>query len=403
MADDRAVSRGVVLVIASLSMIAFGIVLASLGASIPVIIERFGLEKREAGGLLALMNFAILAASIVFGPVVDRRGYKTMLVLSFVAIIAGIVAIAVAPSRPLLRGGVFLTGFSGGLVNGAANALVADVVVTQRAAALTFVGGFFGIGAAGVPLALALLGGRLSHTAVLLAGAGAVAVPLILTALAPLPAAKQPRGLPLAHARDILRDRVLLLMGVMLFLESGMETTAGGWITTYFSEELAVTADRAALYLALFWAGLMITRLTLGKMLLRIRPAPVLFASLVVGFGSSLLLLAARQALGGSIAVFFLGCGFAPMFPIVYGLVGDRHARTSGTALSVVIAMALAGGMTMPYVTGALADHNGLRTALVVLPTAVVALAILVAVVMRRLDASAPRELSYSQGVEERA
>lgn len=403
MAEDRAASRGTVIVIASLSMVAFGIVLASLGASIPVIIERFGLDKREAGGLLALMNFAILAASIVFGPVVDRRGYKGMLVASFFAIIAGIMAIALAPSRPLLRAGVFLTGFSGGLVNGAANALVADVVVTQRAAALTFVGGFFGVGAAGVPFALALLGGRLSHTAVLVAAAGVVALPLVLTAFAPLPAAKQPRGLPLAHARGLLGDRVLLLMGVMLFLESGIESTAGGWITTYFAEELAVTADRAAMYLALFWAGLMITRLTLGKMLLRVRPAPVLFLSLAVGFGSSILLLVARGAIGGSVAVFLLGCGFAPMFPIVYGLVGDRHAGTSGTALSVVIAMALAGGMTMPYVTGVLADHNGLRPALVIVPAAVVALAILVAIVLRRLEGAAPRELSYSQHVEERA
>jgi len=402
-AEDRAASRGTVIVIASLSMVAFGIVLASLGASIPVIIERFGLDKREAGGLLALMNFAILAASIVFGPVVDRRGYKGMLVASFFAIIAGIMAIALAPSRPLLRAGVFLTGFSGGLVNGAANALVADVVVTQRAAALTFVGGFFGVGAAGVPFALALLGGRLSHTAVLVAAAGVVALPLVLTAFAPLPAAKQPRGLPLAHARGLLGDRVLLLMGVMLFLESGIESTAGGWITTYFAEELAVTADRAAMYLALFWAGLMITRLTLGKMLLRVRPAPVLFLSLAVGFGSSILLLVARGAIGGSVAVFLLGCGFAPMFPIVYGLVGDRHAGTSGTALSVVIAMALAGGMTMPYVTGVLADHNGLRPALVIVPAAVVALAILVAIVLRRLEGAAPRELSYSQHVEERA
>src|SRR5256885_11397835 len=48
-------------------------------------------------------------------------------------------------------------------------------------------------------------------------------------------------------------------------------------------------------------------------------------------------------------AIFVLGCGFAAVFPVMFGFVGDRYADLSGTALSIVMVMALVGGTLMPY------------------------------------------------------
>ena len=375
--------------IASLSMVTFGIVLTLLGASLPVLIARFGIDKREAGGLLALMSFAILAASVVFGPVVDRRGYRGVLLTSFGAIIAGAELIAFAPSVGWLRVGVVLTGFAGGIVNGAGNALVADVVVEQRAAALTFVGGFFGVGAAGVPLVLALLADHWSHSATLAAVGVLVLVPVAATALGDFPPPKHPQGFPLAHARELLGDAALLLMGLILFLESGVESTVGGWITTFFAEELRISADRSPFFLALFWLGLMLTRLSLGVLLPRVTAFRALSVSLGVGFSSTLLLILSHTPTVAAGAAFLMGCGFAPMFPILYGLVGDRYPRVSGTALSVVISIALLGGMAMPYATGALGAAHGLRRSFSIVPVALSVLAMLLVALYRRIKRTA--------------
>ncbi|HUQ47901.1 MAG TPA: hypothetical protein VM053_06600, partial [Gemmatimonadaceae bacterium] len=61
-------SQRALFVCACLGMLTFGVVLTILGAVLPSIIERFGLDKAQAGSLFLLMTFAILAASIVFGP-----------------------------------------------------------------------------------------------------------------------------------------------------------------------------------------------------------------------------------------------------------------------------------------------------------------------------------------------
>src|SRR5262245_17483028 len=239
-------SRPSPVTIACLGMATFGIVLTTLGASLPNVMVDFGIDKAQGGALLSLLTFGVLAGSLVFGPIVDSRGYKILLVLAFAAIIVGLEATAFAPSIAVLRIAVLLIGFSGGLVNGALNALTADVSGEQRAATLTFVGAFFGVGAGGVPLMLAALSGIASHEMVLAAIALLVIVPLILTIGATFPPSKHPHGLPVSDLRQLAGERPLLLMGLVLFLESGAESTIGGWTTTFFAEELGVGADRAA-------------------------------------------------------------------------------------------------------------------------------------------------------------
>src|SRR5437764_669934 len=88
--------------------------------------------------------------------------------------------------------------------------------------------------------------GKTAAGSLLTAIGAAGALPLVATALTPFPAPKQAQGFPLVAAKRLLRDPVLLTFGLMLFLESGMEVTVGGWTTTYFKEELQ-TPERQAL------------------------------------------------------------------------------------------------------------------------------------------------------------
>jgi fucose permease len=349
-------------------MATFGIALTTLGASLPGVMSRFDIDKARAGSLLSLLSFGVLAGSLVFGPIVDRRGYKSLLIFAFATIIIGLEATAFARSVELLSAAVLLIGFSGGLLNGAVNALVADVSAEQRAATLTFVGAFFGVGAAGVPLALSTFSGAWSHASILAAIAPVIVLPLVLTALETFPPSKQPHGFPVADARRLLRDPTLLLMGVVLFLQSGVETTVGGWITTFVAEVLHVGARRGSLYLSAFWFGLLLARLTLGVVLRHTSAMRVLFVSIAISLASALLLVSSQSVTAAAVGVFALGCGFAATFPVVFGFVGDRYADLSGTALSLVMSMALLGGMSLPYIAGVVGGGRGMRAALLVVP-----------------------------------
>ena len=382
--------RRTLFAIACLGMLAFGIVLTMLGAVLPSVIERFGIDTAAAGSLFLLMTFGILLGSVVFGPIVDRNGYKGMLLLATALIAVGIEGIAFAPSMACLRVAVVVVGFGGGIINGGTNALVADVSADDRTAGLSLLGVFFGVGAVGVPFVLASLLGTFTHSAIIAAVGAFVAVPFVITAATPFPAPKQPQGFPLATAGRLLRDPVLLLMGLMLFLQSGIEITVGGWTATFFKDELRITERRALVYLSLFWFGLMLARLALGSVLKRVAPTRVLLGCIAVGVVGAATLILARDASVAALGVFLLGVGLAATFPVVLGFAGDRYAELSGTAFSVVIVMALTGGMLLPWLTGVLGATYGLRGSFVIVPVALVLLSVLLAIVASRLGSSRP-------------
>lgn len=383
-------SRRSLFACACLGMLTFGIVLTTLGAVLPSIIERFGIDKTQAGALFLLMTFGILAGSLVFGPMVDRYGYKGMLLLAATLIVAGLEGIAFAPSMGILRGAIACIGFGGGIINGGANALVADISSEEKGANLNLLGVFFGIGAVGVPFVLATMMSRFSHAA-LIAGVGALVIaPVVFIAVTPFPAPKQPQGFPIAAAGRLFRDPLLLLMGFMLFLESGMEITVGGWTSTFVKEELAVAERSALILLSLYWMGMMLARLALGSILRRASPYRVLYSCISIALAGAVILLTTKSVPFAALGVFLMGVGFAATFPTVLGFVGDRYAALSGTAFSLAIAMALCGGMLLPYAAGALGERYGMRGSFVIVPVALVLLAGLLGILSRRLRTSSP-------------
>jgi MFS transporter, FHS family, glucose/mannose:H+ symporter len=382
------VSRNMVFVAACLGMLAFGIVLTTLGTILPSVMVRFGLDKTEAGALFPVLTGAILVGTLLCGPAVDRFGFKGMLALATLLIVVGLEGIAVAPSMVALRVAVAVIGLGGGVLNSGTNALVADISEDGRTAGLSLLGVFFGVGAAGMPFTLGVLQQQFGYVTII-EGVGAVGLaPLLYILLIRFPAPKHPHDFPLSDAARLVRDPILLLMGLMLFLGSGLEITVGGWTSTFFAEELGLVADRALIYLSLYWVGMMLARLALGSALRRAAPQRVMLGCVLIAIAGSIMLLASRTLAPSAVGVFLLGVGFAATFPVVLGFVGDRYPRLSGTAFSLVISMALIGGMFVPYMTGAIGNARGLRVSFLIVPTALVLLATLLVVVSTRLRAA---------------
>jgi len=378
-------SSRVLFVCACLGMLAFGIVLTTLGAVLPSIIERFGLDKAHAGQLLLIMTFGIIVASLVFGPMVDRYGYKGILLVATALILVGLEGIAFAPTLASLRVAIALIGFGGGIVNGGTNALVADISGGERGSKLNLLGVFFGISAVGVPFVLATLTGRFSQSA-LMAGVGAlVIVPFAVIAASGFPMPKQPQGFPITAAAGLLRDPVMLLMAAILFLESGVELTVGGWISTFVKEVLGVGAGNALIILSLYWLGMMLTRIAVGNILKRASHIGVLYVLLAIALVGAALLLATHNIAIAAAGVFLLGVGFAAMFPTVLGFIADRYATLSGTAFSLAIAIALTGGMSLPFLAGILGGVYGMRGSFLIVPVALAMQGLLLGVLAGRL------------------
>ncbi len=346
----------------------FGIVMTILGAVLPSIIETFGIDKSAAGSLFFIMTIGMLIGSLAFGPIVDRYGYKALLIICSAMVLAGLELIGLAKSFAWLRLAMVLIGLGGGVINGGSNAVVADISEGQRGGRLSLLGVFFGIGAFSIPMVLGILLRYFDYTTLTAAVGWLVLLPILFFLFVRFPQPKHKQGFPLAAASKLIKESALLLFGLMLFFQSGMEMTMGGWSSTFFKEALYIDASRAVFYLSFYWLAMMTARLLLPVVLKSMDPTKVLRIFYLLAIIGAVMMIVAKTITVALPGLFLLGFGFAAAFPIILGFVGDRYPNLSGTAFSIAFVMALIGGSLMPYLSGWLGDAFGLRTAFTLVP-----------------------------------
>ncbi|MGH7941812.1 MAG: MFS transporter [Limisphaerales bacterium] len=357
--------KNLVFAAACLGMLLFGIAFLSLGALNNTIAERFHLPANEIGTLTALLPLGILFGSIVFGPIVDRFGYKWMLVISALLSGAGLEGMAFGQSKVAIRVFVFLIGFGGGVLNGATNALTADVSEGERGARLSLLGVFFGIGALGMPGALALLSRSFSMTAIV-AGIGAfVFLPTVYFLVIQFPPPKRKTAKGLLEGLRLLWDPVFLFAAPALAIQSGMEGMSNDWMTRYF-QKVTLAAGNAAewktqLGLMAVTGAMVLARLCLSGLLKRVSSRAVLFASVATTAAGATLLMFANSYGVSLAAALFIGAGLAAVFPVVLGYIGDLKPSQSGAAFSVIFFIALIGNMTINKTFGEIAQKQGIQ------------------------------------------
>ena len=174
---------------------------------------------------------------------------------------------AFAGDRALVQFCVFAIGFGGGVLNGATNALAADVSEGERGAKLSLLGVFFGIGALTMPSAIA----SLSHVfpiEQIVAGIGALALVPAAYCLAiqfPPPKLRSASASPSLKSLRLLGDPLLLVACLAMAVQSGMEGMSNDWMTRYFKNvTLAAHADSersAQLGLVALTGAMVVTRL----------------------------------------------------------------------------------------------------------------------------------------------
>jgi FHS family glucose/mannose:H+ symporter-like MFS transporter len=150
---------------------------------------------------------------------------------------------------------------------------------------------------------------------------------------------------------------------VMIFLITGIEASAGGWLATYARRGGHNVADTIAAPTCL-WAGLLLSRMFWSmsdKWWPQMTQAGVVRGSLLLMAAASVLLIAGGSAWMVLLAAFCLGCGIGPTYPLL--LDWALHFDRGGA----IFFLAGLGSACLPWLTGAISASRGsLRVGLAV-------------------------------------
>jgi len=356
-----AYNRQLVFWSACLGMLLFGICLLTLGAILPDLRIKHSLSAVEAGTLFSILPIGVIAGSLLFGPVCDRYGYRFLLAVSALLMCAGFEGLAFTNTSWILTLSVFLTGMGGGAINGATNAVVADISTTSKGADLSLLGVFFGIGALGMPLLLSLLRKLLDFEAIVAATGFLSLAAAIIFLIVKYPPAKQAGGIAIRQIGMMFNDLTLLLIAFFLFFQSAFEGLVNNWTTTYLMDRVAASQSAALMGLSAYVAGMTLTRLLIGILFRKVPEKRLLYVSFAITFASLVLFRLSGSIVPAGIGLFLLGAGIAAGFPTMLGFVGNRYSKMSGTAFSFVLVIALLGNMLVNYSMGLVTENFGIK------------------------------------------
>lgn len=346
-------TNGSVLAAGFIGMTFFGLAFVVMGAVLPSLITRFSLDNAVASTIAGLLPVGILFGSLMFGPIVDRYGYKMLIVCSSIVTAAGLEMLAFSAEVSFIRLSIFLIGLGGGSLNGLTNALVSDASDDHsRASNLSILGIFYALGAITVPLIYAPLSKNIPYTTIVSFAGVLVALSVLYFLFVKFPEEKQKQGVPFGKLFNLAKEPVMILLSFVLFFQSGLEGILNSWISTYINTVKGLDTEFALYALGFISVGILTSRI-LTSYLLKVFPKLTILtiSMLITSLGMGLIVLADSKfsAIAGT---FLMGLGYASTFPIVLGTIGDKFKEISGTAFSFALVIALTGNTLLNLLVG---------------------------------------------------
>ncbi|MFB8382131.1 MFS transporter [Streptomyces rubiginosohelvolus] len=373
-----------------LFMLATGVSMASWVARTPAVRDALEVSTGAMGLVLFGLSIGSMAGVLASGGLVRRHGGRLVIAVGATLLVAGLLVIAGGAALEVsggVFGGLALFGAGMGLAEVAFNIEGAAVERTVGHPVLPVLHGCFSLGTVvGALLGMGLtavrfpVGWHLALVALAVAAAGMWTVRAV-------PAGTGRESAVTGDAESaacsgaggggrtggvrghlaVWRDRRLVLIGLIVLAMAFAEGSANDWLPLLMVDGHGTGATAGSLTFMLFAVAMTTGRFTGGPLLVRYGPAAVVRASAVVAAVGVALVVFSDSALLAGAAVVLWGLGASLGFPVTISAAGeDARPGDASARVAAVSTAGYAAFLVGPPSLGFLADHVGLRNAMVV-------------------------------------
>ncbi len=348
----------------------FGVTMLSLGVILPPLQKLMP----EALALPPIISVGIITGTILFGPIMDKYGYKWLLTGATIFLLVGLMGMAYSMSINVLRVCIFFIGFGGGILNGETIAIVSDINDdAHRTIKLSILGGSYCVGCIIWTLSCYIFP---NYKIPLVSSAIIMASSVVFFIATKFPEAKgkvsakkiaeENEADGVAQVKEenglvsffksfaLLKYPVLVIVAIMLFFQTALEAVSLTFTTSYITKfPGGLTIKQAIFSLTLMTIGMMAGRFSVPLMIKKLRDIVALDVYLLLAFtGCILLILLPISVSAVYVAMTLIGFGIAATPPIILGYLGGVFHKKSGAAFSLAIFIALCGQLVANLLIG---------------------------------------------------
>jgi len=340
-----------------------GFLLALLGAILPAWgYHRDPTDFIAVGNCFLSVTIGVGLATWLGGRLIAGRGLRPVMVGACAAAGVALVYLAIVspPASNWWRiGGLMFLGACAGALNRSLFQAISASYRRASAATVIRVGIWYGLGCLAATLLVFGVFYAYSVSTILLFMAAAPAVFAALYGKIRLPAAE---GTQPVDRRQVMRDfrsPGAVLFALLLFFQFGNEYSIAGWLPLFLIRRVGVSPPGALLLLAFYWLFLMAGRLLAVPILPRVRHRKLALASGALALFGCLLLYLTNNPFGAGCGLFFIGAGYASIYPLVSEAIGHRFPYYHPGFFNGIFSVALFGGLLAPATLGYAAQFAG--------------------------------------------
>lgn len=377
------------LVLIYVAFISLGLPDSLLGSVWPAMHVDLGADLSLAGVLGAVVCAGTVLSGLMSARLIARFGTARVTAVSVLMTAAAMLGMALSSSFILTLLLCIPLGLGGGAVDAALNNFVA---LHYRAQHMNWLHCFWGVGATLGPAVIGLLlrltgqwrGGYLGMAAAqcVLAAVMFASLPLWRKAEGDADGQTESGNIQPMRLREVLMLPLAGPVLISLLAYCGAESVMNLWCASYLVGARGIAADRAASWVSLFFLGITLGRILAGFLSVRMRPAQLVRAGVLLAIVGIALLLSPLDSLLPA-ACLLVGLGFAPVYPsmlhrtpVIFG------QQASQSVMGIQMAFAYIGSTLMPPLAGALTHLAGMGF----LPVFVLGLTSLLLIMSERIN-----------------
>ena len=344
-----------------------GIATVIVGPMLPVFIQKWSLDDRQAGFFFTV-QFTLAMAGVGLSSALSAwRGYRLPLILGYALIGAGLAGLN-AGSQELALTATASFGCGYGLVIPGTNLLVAEAGGKRSASLLNLLNFAWGVGAVACsPLVLLAL--KHMRLPVLLAGLGISGALMVLGMILASFGGEKHEQVTKTSETGLVDPglAVTIALAALFFIYVAMEASVGGWAAELTKRMASRSMGMTTLAPMFFYAGLMSGRAIAPLVLLRLHERRLVLGALVLSAAGTAILMASSTINVAILAIFLAGLGCASIYPIYIAWLSRWYGARARRVGGFFFALASLGGAAGPWLVGSASKYSGsLRLGLLV-------------------------------------
>lgn len=325
----------------------------------------FPVTMAQSGWLFTAYSLGFFILIFAGGWLSTHFGRAMVMTLSLAALGVALILFPLSKNFLLSCGIMFLIGGSGGILESIANAYMVEINPEKPAFYINLSQVFFGVGALVGPLAAGYLVAAGVDWRICYYGCGALSLLLALFFVVlkkPAPVKDEP--LSLSMLKKTLFNWKMVLICLCMFLYTGSEIAAWGWLATFLKKELAFTPEKAGIAVALFWLAMIVGRVICTTLTLKIKlKTLIIFLALSSAVATLMGGLVSGEAAFWAVIV-AMGLLYSGQWPLIAAYGDSLFEKTPAIVFSLLVGSGGLGISVIPFLVGYVGDNVSIKAAI---------------------------------------